>query len=316
MHCIKMKTKKYFYFGFILLPIIILINFSSAASYGSGPYGSGAYGIGYTAPTGGGRGCSYNWDCTNWFPAECPVSEIRERICANRGSCTGTIGIPNQTQSCKYEHKEPLFDIFLSLYEQSREACPEEKIKANVKLENYGKIELLDAFMTYWIIDENNKLIFELKDTRNVADRLNFDIVLKIPKSTAEGVYRLYAQMTYSGNKTAVAGESFKVMKEDSCRIFPNLLKDFQNWIEHLTELSGYLLFIIIGVIFLIIFILLIIIFRKIGKIRGKKKKAKEIRRAKQKSQKQTVQKTIEEKEQIMRTTAKPNPKFKRKKKD
>jgi len=247
---------------FIFVFFVISINFSSAESYGSGTYGGGPYGTGIAAPaiTSGGGGCSYNWDCTNWFPSECPVSGIQERICANRGTCTGTTGMPNQTQFCVYEHKEPLFDIFLTLYEQSKEICPGEKIKANIKLENYGKVELLDAFMTYWIIDENNKLIFELKDTRNIADKLDFDIVLKIPKSTPEGVYRLYAQMTYSGNKTAVAGESFTIMEKNSCKIFPGFS----------------ILFIFIGFVFLIFIILVIFLARKFHYLKERGKKVKD----------------------------------------
>ena len=55
MLCIKMKTKKYFYLGFIFLFILISISFFSAASYGSGPYGMGAYGIGYTTEGGWGN---------------------------------------------------------------------------------------------------------------------------------------------------------------------------------------------------------------------------------------------------------------------
>ncbi len=294
-----MKEKLPIILVFILI-VFYSINLFSAASYGSGNYESGPYGTGATTPVttpsagGGGGGCTYDWDCTNWFPAECPVSKVQERICANRGTCSGITGMPNQTQFCVYEHKEPLFDIFLTLDEKSQEACPEQKIKASVKLENYGRVELLDAFMTYWIVDENNKLIFELKDTRNVADRINFDVLLKIPKATPEGTYKLYAQITYSENKTAVAGESFKILGENSCKIPIGL--------------SGYVLFLIIGIGFLIIFILIIVLFKKINKIRNrnprtkktkpeyKEKKVHEIKR----QQGKIIQKRIKKEKKLM----------------
>lgn len=215
-----------------------------------------------SVPRGGSGGCSYNWDCTSWFPLECPVSEIQERICANRGTCIGIIGMPNQTQYCEYQHKEPLFDIFLEISKGFQEICAGNKIKANVKLENYGRIEPLDAFMTYWIIDENNKLISEVKDTRNVADKIDFDIMLKIPESTSEGTYRLYVQMTYSENKTAVAGESFEVIEEDFCEISLYIS-------EYINFIIGFLIFIML--------ILIIILFRKfLHPIKKKKLKTRE----------------------------------------
>ena len=46
-------------------------------------------------------------------------------------------------------------------------------------LKNYGKIELLDAYMTYWIINENNTLIVELKDTRAVKNTKEFKMHVK-----------------------------------------------------------------------------------------------------------------------------------------
>ena len=217
--------KKLIFFVTILLVILPLVH---AANYGAEEYSCGLFGIGCSAtpttpPSGGGRGggCTYDWQCTNWFPSICPESGIQERICMNKGTCTGTKGMPNQTQTCKYlGPAEPLFDIYLTLSDKYKEVCSGDKIKANIKLENYAKVELLDAFMTYWIIDENNKLIAEYKDTRAVEKETSFNIELKIPDSTAEGTYRLYAEITYSGNKTAVTGESFEVLSEEECAFF------------------------------------------------------------------------------------------------
>jgi len=233
-----------------LIVFLILIPLVLARNYGEGIYGSGNY-TGTTTPSlycgdgvcnngetcsscssdcgacpvsppsGGGAACYYDWQCTNWFPSICPESGTQERICMNKGTCKGTEGIPNQTQKCEYLGlKEPLFDIYLSLEDKYKKICSGSKIKANIKLENYAKVELLDAFMTYWVIDENNKLIAELKDTRAVEKETSFNIELKIPELTPQGTYRLYAQITYSGNKTAVTGESFEVLSKDECGFF------------------------------------------------------------------------------------------------
>ncbi len=256
--------------GLFLLFVILFFPLISAGNYGARTYGKGLYGIGEVIPTtpsttppsgggGGGPSCTYDWDCTNWSPLECPVEEIQERICVNRGTCKGTVGMPNQTRTCKYEHKEPLFDIFLTIPPKYEKMCAGKKINANIKLENYGKIELLDAFMTYWIIDKNNSLISEVKDTRSITDKMDFDMLIKVPESISSGTYRLYAQITYSGNKTATAGESFEVMEEDYCKPLFNLM--------------GYLPFILTGFVFFIMFILIIILFRKFRHIEKRKKK-------------------------------------------
>lgn len=206
----------------ILFLILFGIFFVSAGVYGVGDYGTGEYNVGEVATNeteeeGGGSsstGCTYDWDCTNWFPTECPIEGYQERICVNRGTCTGTVGMPALNKTCVYEHKEPLFDIFVKIPDRYKKICPSEKVKADIELQNYGKEELLDAFMTYWIIDGNNTLVAELKDTRSVIQTLDFDISMSIPENSAEGTYRLYAQINYGENKTALAGESFEVTEE------------------------------------------------------------------------------------------------------
>jgi len=210
-------------FGIILLVLPLVF----AGNYGVGIYGKGLYGLGEVTPNatppnsvnrGGGSGCSYDWQCTGWFPSICPESKIQKRICVNQGDCTGTTGMPNQTQTCEYlGPTEPLFDIYLTLPDNSEEVCAGDSIKANVKLENYAKVELLDAFMKYWIINKNNTLIAESKDTRAVEKETNFNIELKIPNSTVEGTYRLYSEIRYNGNKTAVTGKSFEVLPKKDC---------------------------------------------------------------------------------------------------
>ncbi|VVB83174.1 Uncharacterised protein [uncultured archaeon] len=267
----------------LFLILAIYFPFISAGNYGAGIYSQGVYGVGQIIPTptpspggaGGGGGvgpsCSYNWSCTNWFPLECPASGNQERICVNRGTCTDTLGMPEQIRNCTYEHKEPLFDIFLKLPNSAKKTCAGKDINANVELKNYGKIELLDAFMSYWIVNENNTLISELKDTRSVVNRLNFDVSLKIPESAPNGIYRVYAQITYSGNKTAVAGESFE-LNPDYCK--------FESAFQALIP------FIIIGIVLIVILVLIIILFIKLKK-HLEKVEEKNKRRIKEKPAKQ-----------------------------
>jgi sporulation protein YlmC with PRC-barrel domain len=248
---------------FLIIPLVY------AGNYGSDQYGSGFYGgeegvsiLPTPSPSssGGSISCDYDWQCTNWFPSICPESGIQERICANKGDCTGTTGMPNQTQNCKYlGPKEPLFDIYLTLSEENKELCSGNKIKANIKLENYAKVELLDAFMTYWIIDENNKLIAESKDTRAVEKETSFNIELKIPKSTPNGTYRFYAKIVYSGDKTAVSGESFEIISQEKCSLF---YSDKFNW--------EYLIYCIVGLITILLLGLALKIFKSKFRIRNK----------------------------------------------
>jgi len=250
----------------IIFLILLVLPLVLSNNYGAEAYGCGLFGIGCStstptptpdSPGGGGGSCNYDWQCTSWFPLICPESGIQERICTNKGTCTGTAGMPNQTQTCEYlGPSEPLFDIYLTLSDKYKEICAGNKIKANIKLENYAKVELLDAFMTYWIIDEDNKLITESKDTRAVEKETNFNIELKIPELIPKGTYRIYAQITYNGNKTAVTGESFEILSQEDCKLFSQIKF---NW--------AYLIYGGIGILAVLLVLILIKVF---GKREGK----------------------------------------------
>ena len=241
-----------------LLSILLLIPLISAGAYGAGPYGSGVYGIGYVAPVSptspdgsspSSPSCTYDWNCTNWFPVDCPISETQERICINKGTCTGTIGMPDQIQTCIYDgFTEPLFDIFLKIPQRYKKICAGNKIKAKINLKNLGKIELLDAFMTYWVINQNNALIAEIKDTRAITDKLKFDIEIQIPQQTPFGDYRLYAQINYAEDKIAIAGESFEITDEATCKSYSRILT---------------IVALIIGLIIIMIIIIIILLLKR-----------------------------------------------------
>lgn len=269
-----MKRIKFFT---ILIGILFLISFISAnynsGTYGAGRYGKGVYGIGEVISTPSinipssssslknneKSVCTYEWKCTEWFPQECPASGFQERICINKGTCTGIKGMPEIKRNCTYKHKKPLFDIFLKI--ENKKICPGEELKVKIKLENYGKIELLDAFMTYWIVDKNNSLVAELKDTRAVSGKKEFEIKIDIPKSIQKGTYRIYSRIDYLNNQTAIAGDSFSIQSNKYCKKIE--LKSFnKNCILYA----------------LIIVILIITIFCIIKKIKEKLNKKKPVK--------------------------------------
>jgi hypothetical protein len=51
-------------------------------------------------PNGGGVGCLYKWNCTNW--SECLSSEKQIRDCTNIGTCPDTYKTPEIEQNCTY----------------------------------------------------------------------------------------------------------------------------------------------------------------------------------------------------------------------
>lgn len=253
--------------GIILFFVLFFFLFISAGNYGEGNYGSGDYSVGEVAvngteeDTGGSSstGCTYNWICTNWSPAVCNTDGFQERICINTGTCTGNVGMPIQIRNCTYAPQEPLFDIFLRIPDSYKKICPGNKVKADVELQNFGKAELLDAFMTYWIVGADNTLIAELKDTRSVTTNLNFDISMKIPELSINGTYRLYSQINYAGNKTALAGESFEV-SQDYCGFYSGI----RDYIPQI--IFGF----IIAILSISIVILFISIIRRINYLKNR----------------------------------------------
>jgi len=50
--------------------------------------------------TGGGGGCTYKWNCTNW--SECFPSGKQTRNCTNIGTCSNTYKTPEIEQNCTY----------------------------------------------------------------------------------------------------------------------------------------------------------------------------------------------------------------------
>lgn len=166
-----------------------------------------------TTAGGGGGGCTYEWVCTEWYPEPCPSDGIQKRLCVNRGSCSGTEGIPESERNCVYvEPIGPLFDFFANIPVSHKVITAGSVLKADLELVNIGDIETLDVFFKYWIIDENNSLITELQETRAIAEGKKFEAYIVLPKSMPTGTYRFFVQITYDDGKTAVAEDSFEII--------------------------------------------------------------------------------------------------------
>lgn len=195
-------------------------------------------------PPGGGGGvtCNYDWVCSDWYPQPCPAEEIQNRACVNRGTCTGIVGIPNDTRECTYVPSEPLFDIFARIPLIKKFIAPGESIDVNIKLMNLGDITPIDVYFKYWITDENNALITEFQETRAISEKGDFMISMDFPKEIKLGKYKFYVEINYDIDKTAIAQDSFEVVQSKIGKfIFMILL-----WI----------------IIFLILFVVIFLIFR------------------------------------------------------
>ena len=224
-----------------------------------GPSGGGGH------PSVTGPLCYYNWTCTNWFPYECPPSGIQERLCMNRGTCNGTEQMPVQRRTCEFRGPfEPLFDIFLEIPESSKSVCMGDEVEANIRLVNFGKLELIDAYLTYWVVDSNNKLVSETRDTRAVLNVTEYSIRVALPKSVQEGTYRLYAEITYGENKTAVAGSTFEVAEDEWCAFRKNILGPMTT-----------LVWIVILSVVIVVALLIILVLKAVAHDRAKHEDAK-----------------------------------------
>ncbi len=159
---------------------------------------------------GGSLTCTYDWSCTEWYPSICPENGIQERLCVNKGSCTGILGIPSQNRTCIFEGPtEPLFDLFVKIPLTSKIIPKNTDIEINIELINVGKLDQLDVIFKYTVINENNTLITELQETRAIKEKDKFRISLDLPDDLEPGTYKVFVQITYDDGKLAVAEDTF-----------------------------------------------------------------------------------------------------------
>ena len=175
---------------------------------------------------GGGEVCRYEWVCTEWYVNPCPESGVQQRLCVNRGTCTGTTNIPETKRECNYEKPiGPLFDLYINIPINKKAVLQGDKIAADIRLINIKDPELLDVYFRYWIIDKDNKLIAEERDTIAVEKSLSFSKEIELPKDIKLGTYYFYTEITYDEDKkTALASDSFWVVKNIFYKIFIELL--------------------------------------------------------------------------------------------
>ena len=112
---------------------------------------------------GGGGGCVYNWDCTDWQPSICPESGTQTRTCINKGSCIGTDRKPDETQTCTPGVEiiptipEQLLDI---KFELEREIITDsKKLTAIISFENFGTDPVL-VNLNYIILNEFGEEVY------------------------------------------------------------------------------------------------------------------------------------------------------------
>ena len=217
-----------------------------------------------SAPSGAGGGavCNYEWVCSDWYPNPCPQNGIQQKICVNKGTCTGTEGMPNTNQTCIPEiisPSEPLFDIFVNIPIQYKWITPNQAFGFNVRLVNSGNITTTDVFLKYWITDKNNKLILEQQETRAVGKADEFEVRTLLPENLGLGLYKVYAQINYDSNRTAMSEDSFEIVNSQ--------------WDIILNDILFFLPLILVGVVLIIILFILFKRKRKQNKCVKEKKK-------------------------------------------
>lgn len=172
-------------------------------------------------PSSGGGGssttieqCAYDWVCTEWYPSPCPASEIQNKLCVNKGTCDGTSGMPETNRTCIYNPAEPLFDIFAKIPIAKKQITSQDVLEAEISVINAGEIKQLDIFFKYWIVDENNKLITEMQETRAIKSKDKFTIRMNLPSDAKAGKYKFFTQITYDDGKIAIANDSFEIISK------------------------------------------------------------------------------------------------------
>ncbi len=261
---------------------------------------------------GGAEGCTYDWVCSEWYPEPCTQEGIQKRICVNRGGCNGVLGMPTLNRTCTpevFEPAEPLFDIFVNIPLQSKWILKGDNASFDVRLINVGNKTTIDVSFQYLVIDSNNSLIVEKRETRAVGERDEFGIELSLPANLKEGHYRVYVQIDYDEGRVATAGDSFEIVKDNYTLILRRI-------VSSLPAIS-------ISIIVLLILIKLLSLIRKNSSRKydkEKKKRSKEAKRIekrerkiKKKKRKEYARRYKKKKRQIEREIKEKRVRHKRK---
>ena len=153
--------------------------------------------------------------------------------------------------------EEPLFDIKVTLNENSENIHIEDKVEFNIVLYNFGTLNPVDVFLQCSLEDfEKNKLDF-FEETLAVDLQTSINRNLKFPQETKSGTYVISCYLTYK-DETISSSELVNILEK------PHE--------EHPKEIIDFNLILYLAI--LLVFIITIIIFinkRKKTKPRRKK---------------------------------------------
>ncbi|MBU1622127.1 MAG: hypothetical protein KJ597_00990 [Nanoarchaeota archaeon] len=92
-----------------------------------------------------------------------------------------------------------LFDIQVIIPEDYKTVYPGEELLTSIKLINVGSGGRIDIFLSYWITDQEDKIILEEKETVAVETQNNFVRTFELPEDTPAGQYTFHAKLSYPG---------------------------------------------------------------------------------------------------------------------
>lgn len=150
---------------------------------------------------GGGAACTYDWRCSPW--SSC-TNNVETRTCANIGTCTGTLGKPEETKSCL----GILFDISIKL--ESLEMTEGDHLLFNVTLIEKNNVEKVDVQVKYTLFDKDMNEIFSQIETKAVEKELTYRKILDDLRFAA-GEYTIKVEIFYGDAQKASAEQKFAV---------------------------------------------------------------------------------------------------------
>ena len=194
----------------------------------------------------GGGACTYDWKCTDWQPLICPETGMQTRACTNKGTCSGIIGKPSETETCLPGEipEEALFDVKVSMITEKVYAGDE--VRAEIELIKFagGKA---DADVYYSIKDQFNNIITAKTEIIAVETKTSFIGKLNLPSEAPPGTYTFYVRLI-SEKQILEASESFEVIKK-------------------LIEISNSIILLAFIIMFFIFTIILYFIYKRIKKL-------------------------------------------------
>ncbi len=104
-----------------------------------------------------------------------------------------------------------LFDIIVDIPENYRQVDPGGELLTSIKLVNVGSSGRIDVFLDLQILDPDNNVIINKRETVAVETQANFIRSFDIPDDAEPGPYKVYARITYADGEIADSEHSFTV---------------------------------------------------------------------------------------------------------